>query len=327
MTLPRSTAVAASAFGALLAACAETLPPTARPLLPGHLADSLTTFTTLTQTQTFLSFRVLGPLSAVPGASGTAPIFPDSMLRRVFHWDAGTHQYASPPQDTVGGPASGVRFVLYAPDTTAGLPIEPTVQVGQADLLDASLPDTTRLRVFATGGTPMTTIDFTMRGRFVQDSLSAFYDGCLFDALARSACLTDSIVQRVDNGDTIVTVAGIGSVTGQFLTYTVGIRLGASQIVQAVDLVVEEPELGETVRFFGTLAVQGSTPSANLSVTVNGLPFATIQGQGTLTIRGPNNLPLSDAEDALLNVLFALPGRLLDTGRALARPGQRILSG
>src|SRR2546429_10020 len=81
-----------------------------------------------------------------------------------------------------------------------------------AGLLAAWLPDTTRLRVFATAGTPMTTIDFTMRGRFVQDSLSAFYDGCLFDALARSACLTDSIVQRVDNGDTIVTVAGIGSV-------------------------------------------------------------------------------------------------------------------
>ena len=326
MTLPRSTAVAASAFGALLAACAETLPPTARPLLPGHLADSLTTFTTLTQTQTFLSFRVLGPLSAVPGASGTAPIFPDSMLQRVFFWDEPSNRYTAGPVDAQV-PATAVRFVLYAPDTTAGLPIEPTVQVGQADLLDASLPDTTRLRVFATGGTPMTTIDFTLRGRFAPDSISAFFDGCLFDALARSACLTDSIVQRVDNGDTIVTVAGIGSVTGQFLTYTVGIRLGASQIVQAVDLVVEEPELGETVRFFGTLAVQGSTPSANLSVTVNGLPFATIQGQGTLTIRGPNNQPLTDAEDALLNVLFALPGRLLDTGRALARPGQRVLGG
>ena len=201
------------------------------------------------------------------------------------------------------------------------------MQVGQADLLDASLPDTTRLRVFATGGAPMTTIDFTMRGRFVQDSLSAFYDGCLFDALARSACLTDSIVQRVDNGDTIITVAGTGSVTGEFLTYTVGIRLGASQIVQAVDLVVEEPELGETVRFFGTLVVQGSTPAANISITVNGLPFATITGQGTLTIRGPNNQPLSEAEHALLSVLFELPGRLLDTGRVLARPGQRNLGG
>src|SRR5437773_12361491 len=104
------------------------------------------------------------------------------MLRRVFHWDAGTHQYASPPQDTVGGPASGVRFVLYAPDTTAGLPIEPTVQVGHADLLDATLPDPTRLRVLATGGTPMTTIDFPMRGPFAQAPLSAFHDGCLCDA-------------------------------------------------------------------------------------------------------------------------------------------------
>jgi len=327
MRLPRSTLAAVPVLVALLAACAETLAPTARPLLPDHLADSLTTFTTLTQTQTFLSFRVLGPLSAVPGASDTAPIFPDTMLSRVFHWDTGAHRYASLPQDTAGGPTSGVRFVLYAPDTTAGVPIEPIVQVGQADLLDASLPDTTRLRVFATGGTPQMTLDYTLRGSFAQDLLSAFYDGCLFDALARSACLTGTIVQRLENGDTIVTVAGTGSVAGQFLTYTVGIRLGASQVVQAIDLVVDEPELGETVRLFGTLAVQGSTPSANLSVTVNGLPFATIQGQGTLTIRGPNHQPLSDAEDALLNVLFALPGRLLDTGRALARPGQRVLGG
>ncbi len=326
MRLPRSTVVAASALGALLAACAETLAPTARPLLPGHLADSLTTFTTLTQTQTYLSFRVLGPLSAVPGASGTAPIFPDSMLRRVFFWDEPSNRYTAGPVDAQV-PATAVRFLLYTPDTTAGLPNVPTVQVGQADLLDASLPDTTRLRVFATGGTPMTTIDYTLRGRFAQDSLSAFYDGCLFDPLARSACLTGTVTQRPQSADTIVNVTGIGSVAGQLLTYTVGIQLGASQIVQAMDISVDEPELGETVRIVGTLVVQGSTPSANLSVTVNGLSFATIQGQGTLTIRGPNHQPLSDAEDALLNVLFALPGRLLDTGRALARPGQRVLGG
>ena len=324
MRLPRS--IVGIALVALLAACGEPFGPTARPLLPGHLADSLATFTTLTQTQTFLSFRVLGPLSDVPGASTTAPIFPDSMLQRVFFWDEPSNRYTAGPADAQV-PATAVRFVLYAPDTVAGLPIEPTVQVGKADLLDASVTDTTRLRVFATGGTPMTTIDFTMRGRFAPDSLSATFDGCLFDALARSACLTDSIVQRVDNGDTIITVAGTGSVTGEFLTYTVGIRLGASQIVQAVDLVVEEPELGETVRFFGTLVVQGSTPAANISITVNGLPFATITGQGTLTIRGPNNQPLSEAEHALLSVLFELPGRLLDTGRVLARPGQRNLGG
>jgi len=181
--------------------------------------------------------------------------------------------------------------------------------------------------VFATGGTPMTTIDYTVRGRFAPDSLSAFFDGCLFDALARSACLTGAVVQRLESGDTIVTVAGIGSVTGQFLTYTVGIRLGGSQIVQAIDLVVDEPELGETVRVLGTLAVQGSTPSADIGLLVNGLPFATIRGQGTLTIRGPNNLPLSEEEYALVNILFALPGRLLDAGRALARPAQRNLGG
>ena len=323
MRLPRS--IVGIALVALLAACGEPFGPTARPLLPGHLADSLATFTTLTQTQTFLSFRVLGPLSDVPGASTTAPIFPDSMLQRVFFWDEPSNRYTAGPADAQV-PATAVRFVLYAPDTVAGLPIEPTVQVGQADLLDASLPDTTRLRVFATGGTPMTTIDFTMRGRFVQDSLSAFYDGCLFDALARSACLTDSIVQRVDNGDTIVTVAGIGSVTGQFLTYTVGIRLGASQIVQAVDLVVEEPELGETVRFFGTLANRADELQRRCRTVLQARAEALAPAAAAM-FQHPLHVDPTDAEDALVNVLFALPGRLLDTGRALARPGQRVLGG
>jgi len=248
-------------------------------------------------------------------------------LSRVFHWDTVAHHYASLPQDTVGGPPSGVRFLLYAPDTTAGRPIEPPQQLGQADLLDASLPDTTRLRVFATGGTPMTTIDYTVRGRFVPDSLSAFFDGCVFDALARSACLTGTVVQRLASSDTTVTVAGTASVGGRFLTFTVGMQLGASQIVQAMDVAVEEPELNEEVRVLGTLAVQGSTPSADIGLLVNGLPFATIRGQGTLTVRGPNNLPLSEEEYALVTILFALPGRLLDVGRALARPAQRNLGG
>jgi len=326
MRLPRS-AVVAAVLAQLLAACAETLGPSARPLTPGLLADSLATLTTLMQTPLFLSYRVLGPLSAVPGAAATGPIFPDSMLRRVFHWDTVAHHYASLTQDTVGGPPSGVRFLLYAPDTTAGRPIEPPQQLGQADLLDASLPDTTRLRVFATGGTPMTTIDYTVRGRFAPDSLSAFFDGCVFDALARSACLTGTVVQRLASSDTTVTVAGTASVGGRFLTFTVGMQLGASQIVQAMDVAVEEPELNEEVRVLGTLAVQGSTPSADIGLLVNGLPFATIRGQGTLTVRGPNNLPLSEEEYALVTILFALPGRLLDVGRALARPAQRNLGG
>jgi len=325
MRLPRSIVVVP--FVALLAACGETFAPIARPLLPGALADSLGTLTSLVQTQPFLSFRVLGPLSAVPGSSPTAPIFPDSMLRRIFRWDAGAHQYASAPQDTVGGPATGTRFLLYAPDTTAGRPIEPPQQLGNADLLDISIPDTTRLHVLATGGNPMVTIDYTVRGRFAPESLSAVFDGCVSDVLAHNLCLTGTVTQRPQNADTIVNVNGTGSVAGQLLTYLVGIQLGASQIVQAMDIYVDEPELGETVRIIGTLVVQGSTPTASISVTVNGLPFATISGQGTLTIRGPNNQPLSEAEHSLLSVLFELPGRLLDTGRALARPGQRNLGG
>ncbi len=325
MRLPRSIVVVA--LVALLAGCGETFGPIARPLLPGRLADSLGTLTSLVQTETFLSFRILGPLSAVPGSSPTAPIFPDSMLRRIFHWDAGAHEYASAPQDTMGGPASGTRFLLYTPDTMAGRPIEPPQQLGTADLLDISIPDTTRLHVRATGGNPMVTIDYTVRGQFAPESLSAFFGGCVSDALGLSACLTGTVVQRPQNADTLVSVGGTGIVAGQILTYAVAIDLGASEIVQGMDIVIDEPDIGETVRLFGTLAVQGSTPTASIGVTVNGLPFATISGQGTLTIRGPNNQPLSEAEHALLIVLFELPGRLLDTGRALARPGQRNLGG
>jgi len=325
MRLPRS--IVAVALVALLAACGETFGPTARPLLPGRLADSLGTLTSLVQTQAFLSFRVLGPLSAVPGSSPTAPIFPDSMLRRIFHWDAAADRYASAPQDTVGGPALGARFLLYTPDTMAGRPIEPPVQLGTADLLDVSIPDTTRLRVVATGGSPTLTVDYTVGGRFAPESLSAFFGGCVSDAPGLSACLTGTVVQRPQNADTLVSVGGTGIVAGQILTYAIAIDLGASEIVQGMDIVVDEPDIGETVRLFGTLVVQGSTPAANIGITVNGLPFATITGQGTLTIRGPNNQPLSEAEHALLSVLFELPGRLLDTGRVLARPGQRNLGG
>jgi hypothetical protein len=311
---------------ALLAACGETLGPAARPTLPGPLADSLATLTTLAGSPTFLSFRILGPLIAVPGTAPTAPIFPDSVRRHIYRWNDATKLYGTTAQDTLNG-LTGVRFVLYTADTLTSLPAEPIQAMGQVDLLDASVPGTTRLRVVGGGSTDPTTVDYTLDGYLGADSVAATFDGCLSDATGRSLCVSGSAAQRIDNGDTVVTVSGTGTLASRDLTLQVGLRRGASQTVQTMDVTVVEPELSEQVRIVGSITLQGSTPSASIDLTVNGLPFATIRGQGTLRIRGPNGLPLTAAETTLIGQMFALPGLALDVVRDFVRPGQRVLGG
>lgn len=305
---------------AAAAACTDS-GSTVVPFAPDVIAANISAATGPIASPVFASFTGLGSLLQVPGTSPTVPYFPDSLRGRTFAWDTAANAYVAAGQDTV--PARGVRFLLYAADST-GRPIEPTTQLGTADFQDGP-PDTTALHVKVTGGAPLTTVRYLLSGVFHPDSFQATENGCVFDADGRSLCAIASVQQRLAAGDTTVTIAGTATGTGVALTFQLTFHLSAAGLTDTVDVSVLSDIQSQQIRMTGTTQF-GSTPKADLLLTVNDLPFATVRGTGTLTVRRSNGEALSAEEQALIGAMFALPGALFDLGRTLARPGQHLLS-
>jgi hypothetical protein len=291
------------------------------PYAPDIVAANINTATGLITSAVFVSFAGLAPLIHVAGTSPTAPYFPDSLRGRTFTWNTGTHSYTLATQDT--SPARGVRFLLYDADST-GRPVEPTNQVGAVTLQDGP-PDTTALHVFAQGGDPQTTIAYLLSGSFHGDSFQAIADGCMYDA-ARNLCIAAAVQQHIVSGDTMVTISGTASGTDVSFTFDVVFHFSAAGLADTLDVSALAPDLqSQQIRISGTTQF-GTTTKADLSLTVNDEPFATVRGTGTLTVRRSNGEALSVDEQALIGAMFSLPGKLFDVCRALARPGQHLLS-
>ena len=314
-------------FGSLVllaagAACTDS-GSTVVPLGPDVFANFINASAGLVASPVFTSFRGLGPLIQVPGTSPTPPYFPDSLRGRTFSWDTSANTYVLAGQDTV--PARGVRFLLYAADSVTGRPAEPTTQLGTADLQDGP-PDTTQLHVLVDGGSPETTVAYLLSGTFHPDSFQAVADGCVSDAAARSLCATASVQQRLAGSDTVVTIAGTASGSDVSFTFQATFHLSATGLSDTVDVTALAPSLAaEEIRMSGTTQF-GSVTKADLLLTVNDQPFATVRGTGTLTVRRSNGEALTAEEQALIGAMFALPGELFDLCRAFARPGQQLLS-
>ena len=85
----------------------------------------------------------------VPGFASLAAtaIIPDTLKGSVFTWNTSSSKYAR--SATTGGPANGVRFVLYATAPGATAPSLPLAPVGYADLLDLSSGDRRRDKIVA----------------------------------------------------------------------------------------------------------------------------------------------------------------------------------
>jgi len=291
------------------------------PFAPDVIAANISAATAPLASPLFTSFTGLGSLIHVTGTSPSVPYFPDSLRGRTFTWDTAANAYAFTSQDTV--PARGVRFILYDADST-GRPIEPVTQLGSADFQDGPA-DTTALHVHAAGGAPLTTVAYLLSGTFHPDSFQATENGCVSADGGGNLCAIASAQLRTAAGDTTVIVSGSATATGLSLTFDLTFHLSAAGLTDTVDVTALSDIQSQQIRMTGTTQF-GSTVKADLILSVNDLPFATVRGTGTLTVRRSNGEALSAEEQALIGAMFALPGALFDLGRTLARPGQHLLS-
>jgi hypothetical protein len=230
------------------------------------------------------------PSGGIAPSLSTAAIL-DEHLGVTFVYNADTEEYETSAR--TGAPANGVRFVVYAVNGITGVPVEPLVEVGYADIVTTETANSATVRITLVSA-GVTYLDYAVA------------------ATGNSSSITITVGGFVTNGDDRVTFdldtqLGSGTLT---LDYTLavptrgGFRIDfeatAGQASATTTLQARGPH--GTVTISGT---QGST-AGTFEITVNGELFATVttaEGSDPV-ITGADGQPLTQAELEALEALF-----------------------
>jgi hypothetical protein len=240
-----------------------------------------------------------------------AAIFPPEALGKTFEWNLTNSLYE--PTARTGAPTNGIRFILYAIDPFTGLPADPLVEVGYADLMDESTTSTTKLhvRVAGVGGTPvyvdytvtvsatLTSGRITSTGRVTNGATSPdtlqFAGVVTISATETSATLTQDVSLDVNSQD--VHIRSVDRVT---LTET-SITLRANFRFEHGDEVVTVAAVFDVDEFTGT-------GTGTVTVRVNGGLFATCTaefgaGSAAIVCEGADQDGLNADEEVALQAI------------------------
>lgn len=236
-----------------------------------------------------LRLRELAPELST-GAS-LVQIIPDTLRGSVFRWDsASSGYYRAAPS---GGPANGVRFVLYAVDE-AGQISYPLTEVGYADLVDESTETSARLHinVRSVDGS-VTLVDYVVTVTSAANGFAAAAHGSITGALSFAVTLSASATQSA------VTTAVDATLDLNSPAMRIELHEGgtftASGGAISIDFRLNPP--GETVQLQGLFTVSPVTPDSaavtvNATIRANGQVVATVQGAP------PHELTFRDGEGA-----------------------------
>ena len=257
-----------------------------------------------------------------------ASVVPSSLLGTTWVWNTTAHTYEQDGTFTPAAPTDRVRIILYAFDPLTGGPAEnPLTPVGFADLVDESTttPAVDKLHVIVKDGTPaspgpITYADYTVSGSvtgnpatvftatavgFVSDGTHTLNFGASFsgtnlttdnpDAEFDATWDLDNPVVHVELHETLATS-------------------DANHVKLTVDLSVTSG--AETLAVTGSLTVVALSPTAfsvtaNLTITVNGVPYAHVTGTDSgIQLTHADGTSLSAQEFQAVSDLFDLPDQM-----------------
>jgi hypothetical protein len=236
-------------------------------------------------------------------SSGTsiAHAIPAAALGKTFTYDPALDEYTI--SALTGAPANGVRFVLYAIDPIGGMPVEPLVEVGHADLTRTATSSsaTARVRVFAGTASPTEVLDYTARvggsvtsPRIEVEGFAENSEDRMEFSLAVAFSLADESVHI--NWLTEVPTQGLVTRLNQSFT-------GDLVPVFTIDAAVVSPS--GRVDMDGTI---NDETGGSIVVKVNGDTFATMTlangGEVEPTLVGAGGEPLTEEEQATLMQIF-----------------------
>jgi hypothetical protein len=222
--------------------------------------------------------RRLSGLRALALVNPQGPVIPDTLYGSVYTYDTLSASYTR--SATTGGPANGVRFILYAINPLTGGVAIPLTPVGRADLLDESAGATATLHIIVTGngGTP-TYIDYTAGLTFSQTSLVATLTGSLTNALAGAGNKTLTFIVSANFTLAAITVQATYTLNNPAVTIVLHATDVQALPRDSVTLGFGFTRQNETVTFAGFLVTtSGTVDTVSAAIAVNGQPYATVKG-------------------------------------------------
>jgi hypothetical protein len=232
------------------------------------------------------------PSGGIRPSLSTAAI-PAEYLGVTFTYNADTDQYE--PSDLTGAPENGVRFMVYAVNPISGVPIEPLVEVGYADIVTTETASSATVRVeLVSAG--VTFLDYAVGVTGSATELTVTVSGFVSNG-------DDQVNFDLDNHLTSTSV-------GVDYNLTVPTRGGFRIDFEGAATEGTVTSTLEARGPHGTVTISGTqtSTSGTFEVQVNGELFATITTSESEppVITGADGEPLSEAELEALQAVYAV---------------------
>lgn len=235
------------------------------------------------------------PTGGIRPSLSTAAI-PAQYLGVTFTYDAETDQYQA--SDLDGAPEDGVRFMIYAVNPISGVPVEPLVEVGYADIVTTETASALTVQVLLVSA-GVTYLDYLVGVTGGSSELTLAVSGYITNGDDRvNFDLDHRLSSTAGSIDYVLTVPTRGG-------FRLAIELDLTETVANSD--VEIRGQNGRVRIFGTVTEGAGT----LDVEVNGDLFATVTFAtgAEPVIAGADGQALTAEElEALRNIVLIVSG-------------------
>jgi len=206
------------------------------------------------------------------GNSGVTAVIPDSLKGKTFEWNTDSLDYEVTTR--TGAPAGGVRFILYAIDSTTSQPAIPLVESATLDVLDESDATTTKIHLIVKGisGTP-TFFDYTFALAYTQTSSS----------ISASGFVTDETGHRLDFDNTMSDTYDAQTQGGTF-AWDFAYRLNDPQV--SAEFSYTETYTATTYTDQYSFSFTQSNETLSLAATITGDNQGNYSGTYTIKVNG-----------------------------------------
>jgi hypothetical protein len=268
------------------------------------------------------AMKQIVPTFASAAATG---LFPDSALGWVFGWDTSTDRYVRVA--TTGGPANGVRFLLYEVNAS-GYPVEPLNQIGVADFKDEGTGSVAILHIQIKSNSEQTTyLDYTFTGSGNSTSYNASVTGFVTNGLGPVFNKTLTFTVTIAGNQSSVTFTASYSLNHPALTVQEVVTASDDGTNTTLTLNFTFTGPHETVSISGTLTIADADLSSTINITfrINGHTVATVTGSTSNPVVNTSGGDLSNDERTALTYLFLAAANLAESVNEIFAPAQNVL--
>ena len=215
--------------------------------------------------------------ASLASSPARGPIIDNSLYGRVYRWDDVSDQYSWDGVETVSG-LNGVRFILYRVDELGNV-IEPEVEVGFVDLVDASTTASVRLQITVrgTGGTP-TYVTYTATATPSASGVELTVTGSLTNGQPGAANKTLTFDLGIEASQSAVTVEVRFALNNPAITVELRETVSITETGLVLTIDFRVIRAGEVVRLLGRIEVDGEVIEVSFEVRVNGGRVASLSG-------------------------------------------------